>query len=823
MSQRFPTSVAAPAVPSARALTSARRRLRAWGLPLALAIAVSAVWGPAARAQAAQGGADQRADVFAFDIPPAPLNQVLTRLANESGILLAATPALVANRHSNGVRGSYSSQDALGLALAGTGLRATREAPDQYRLSVQPGAEAALLESVTVTGSAVSSGLPPVYPGGQVARGGRLGLLGNRDDMDTPFSATQYTSKLIEDQQAQNIGDVLVNDPSVRNTYSRGAGRDEFNIRGFSLFNYDVSFNGLYGVSPRNSSSLIGVERVEVLRGPNALLNGMAPYGSVGGSINLVPKRAGPDPLNRFTVSYIGDSQFGAHADLARRYGDSQEFGVRLNVAGSGGDLPMDGAREDLGAVALGLDYQSERFRIEGDINYQNRTTDARSGLLFPPPAGVQIGDAPDARRNFFPSWTYWKTKEWSGALRAEYDVTPDWTVYGALGARKHDFESMQTSWLMLDGAGNIGAVPARLDESLTSKTGEVGVRGRFQTGALKHEPALSASVLDIDYSSARIRSTTVFSNIYRPADLAKPDIARPGDLPKTSESRLYSIALADTISLADDRVQLIAGFRHQRIESANFDAATGRQSSDYDKSAITPAFALTVRPTERLSLYGNYIEGLSQGGTAPEGSLNAGEVFAPEISKQFEVGAKYDFGDFATTVSAFQIDRPSSYLDPDTQRYVSNGQQRNRGLEFLVQGEAARSVRLLGGVAYTDARLTRTEGGVNDGNRAPAVPRFQFNAAAEWDTPFLPGLTLTARMLRTSSQIVDVGNTQEIPGWTRFDVGARYAFNANGKPVVVRATVENVLNKNYWQSAAREGLTVGAPLTVLLSVSTEF
>jgi iron complex outermembrane receptor protein len=111
----------------------------------------------------------------------------------------------------------------------------------------------------------------------------------------------------------------------------------------------------------------------------------------------------------------------------------------------------------------------------------------------------------------------------------------------------------------------------------------------------------------------------------------------------------------------------------------------------------------------------------------------------------------------------------------------------------------------------------------VNDGNRAPAVPQFQFNAAAEWDTPFLPGLTLTARMLRTSRQYVDVGNTQEIPGWTRFDVGARYGFKANGTPMVVRATVENVFNKNYWQSAAREGLTVGAPLTVLLSVTAEF
>ncbi len=818
MPHRFPPTLPLPAQPMA--LRGHRQGSR---LPLALALALSALWASAPHAQPAPAGAGQAAALLTFDIAPAPLNQVLTRLANESGILLAAPRELLAGRQSGGVRGRYSRAEALDQALAGTGLRATREAPNQYRLVAIPETGAAVLEAVTVTGSALSSGLPPVYAGGQVASGGRVGLLGNLSNLDTPFSATQYTAKLIEDQQAQNIGDVLVNDPSVRNTYSRGAGRDEFNIRGFSLFNYDVSFNGLYGVSPRNASSLIGVERVEVLRGPNALLNGMAPYGSVGGAINLVPKRAGPDPLNRYTLTYIGDSQFGVHADLARRYGESQEWGVRLNVAGSGGDLPQDGSKEDLGAVALGLDYQSERFRLEGDINYQNRTTDARSGLLFPPEPGTDIGRAPDARRNFFPSWTYWKTKEWSGAVRAEFDVTPDWTVYGAVGARKHDFESMQTSWLMLDGEGDIGAVPARLNESLLSKTGEVGVRGRFNTGPVKHEPSLSASALAIDYSSARIRSSTIFSNLYHPADLPKPDIARPDDLPKTSESRLYSVALADKLSFAEDRVQVIAGVRHQRIESTNFDAATGRTSSDYAKSAVTPAFALTVRPTQRLSLYGNYIEGLSQGGTAPEGAVNAGEMFPPEIAKQFEVGGKYDFGDFFTTLSAFQIEKPSSYLDPASRRYVSDGQQRNRGLEFLVQGDAARGVRLLGGVAYTDGRLTRTEGGINDGNVAPAVPRFQFNAAAEWDTPFLPGLTLTARMLRTSRQYVDVGNTQQIPGWTRFDVGARYAFKANGTPMVVRATVENVFNKNYWQSAAREGLTVGAPMTVLLSVSADF
>ncbi|CAM3891068.1 TonB-dependent siderophore receptor [Bordetella tumulicola] len=772
-------------------------------------------------AQAA-GRAAATVPIHAYDVPAGSLAGALSRFADQANILLSVPATMTAGKTSPGVRGAYTVDGAFRVLLDSTGLEAVRQADGGYSLRTALTSAAATLPAVLVTASTAAADEP--YPGGEVTRGARLGLLGDRDFLDTPFSVTSYTSTLIENQQAQNIGDVLVNDPSVRNTYSRGAGRDEFNIRGFTLFNYDVAYNGLYGISPRNATSLIGIERVEVLRGPNALLNGMAPFGSVGGSINLEPKRAGADPLNRVTLSYIENSQFALQADIARRFGEDQRTGVRLNVLGGGGDMNISGAGEDMGAFALGLDYRGDRFRIEGDINYQNRTTDARSGLLFPPSSGEDIGHAPDPERNFFPDWTYWKAKEWTGDVRAEYDFSDDWTVYGALGARQHDFESLQTTWLMLDSAGTIGSVPARLNEKLWSKTGEVGIRGRFDTGPIKHEPVLSASFLDIDYSSARVRSsTTVFSDLYDPADLAKPSIAKPHDLGKTSETRLYSVALADTLSAMDGAVQLTVGLRQQRVQSVNYNPATGERLSDYGKSAVTPAVALTVKPTRQLALYGNYIEGLSQGGTAPAEAVNAGETFKPDVSKQFEVGVKYDFGTVATTLSAFQIEQSSAYLDPVTLRYQAAGRQRNRGLEFLVQGEPMRHVRLLGGVAYTAGVLTKTEGGVNDGRVAPAVPRWQFNASAEWDTPFAQGLTLTARMLHTSTQYVDAANTQELPSWTRFDVGARYATNINGTPVTLRAMVENVFNKQYWQSAAREGLTVAAPRTILLSVTAEF
>lgn len=770
----------------------------------------------------AQNPAPAASAPHAYDVPAGPLAGALSSFAEQSNILLSVPADMTAGKTSPGVRGAYRVDTAFRILLSNTGLQAVRRPEGGYALRPAPAASATTLPAVVVTGAS-ASGLPEAYAGGEVARGARIGLLGNRDFLDTPFSATAYTAKLIEDQQAQNIGDVLINDPSVRNTYARGAGRDEFNIRGFTLFNYDVAYNGLYGISPRNATSLIGIERVEVLRGPNALLNGMAPFGSIGGAINLVPKRAGDEPLNRVTLSYIENSQFGAQADISRRFGEDDRAGVRLNVLRSGGDMNISGASEDLGALSLGLDYRGNRFRIDGDINYQNRVTDARSGLLFPPGAGQEIGRAPDPKRNVFPDWTYWKAKEWSGDVRAEYDLSDDWTVYGALGARRHDFESLQTTWLMLDGTGRIGSVPARLNERLLSKTGEIGLRGRFDTGPIQHEPTLSASFLDIDYSSARVRASTVFSNLYDPVDLARPDIAKPTDLGKTSDTRLYSVALADTLSVLDGAVQLTAGLRQQRVQSVNYNPATGDRTSDYGKSALTPAFALTLKPGPHLSLYGNYIEGLSQGGTAPAEAANAGETLKPDVSRQYEIGAKYDFGTLATTLSAFQIEQPSAYVDPDTLRYQADGRQRNRGVEFLLQGELARRVRLLGGVAYTQGMLTKTRGGANDGHAAPAVPRWQFNAAAEWDTPFAQGLTLTARVLRTSTQYVDAANTQQLPGWTRFDVGARYATNINRTPVTLRATLENVFNKRYWQSAAREGLTVAAPRTLLLSVTAAF
>lgn len=792
-------------------------------LSLAAAMALTAIAPLGAHAQTTTAAPAVRS----FSIAAQPLAGALNELARQADLQLGFPATLVAGKTAPALSGRFTAQQALDRLLASSGLEGqVREGAVLVRPATPVPAGAAVLPTVSVVASAASASAPPgAYAGGQTARGGRIGLLGNRDLLDTPFSTTQYTTQLIDDQQAQTIGDVLVNDPSVRNTYGRNAGREEFNIRGFTLFNYDVSYNGLYGLSPRNAASLIGVERVEVLRGPSALLNGMAPAGSVGGGINLVPKRAGAEPLNRVTLSYADDSQLGAHADVSRRFGQDQQWGVRLNAARRSGDTPVHGSSERVDALALGLDYQGERVRLEADINYQSRTTHGRSSLLFPAASGTPVPAAPDNRLNIQPAWSYWKARERAAMLRGEVDLAPGLVAYGAVGAMQYDFDSLQVTSMLLDAQGQVAARPYRLRETVDTRSVETGLRGQFDTGSLRHEVVLSATAYAQDNGLLRQNGTVYRTDLYHPADVAMPGIVLAGSIPRTGETRMQSLALADTVSSRDGRVQLTLGARHQQVRTQSLNPATGASTNRYDESAVTPMAALLFKASDAISLYGNYIEGLSQGPTAPAGAANAGQMFPPTKSRQAEIGAKFDTGRLATTVSLFQIERPASVLDASTNPPVfrMDGRQRNRGLEVVTQGELRSGLRLLAGMAYTQGKQTRTQGGANDGRTAPATPRVQFNLGGEWDTPFLPGLTLTARGLHTGTQYVDAANTQQLPSWTRLDIGARYRFQTAGKPVTLRVSVENLLNRSFWQSAAREGLTLGAPRTLLLSLSTDF
>jgi iron complex outermembrane receptor protein len=184
-------------------------------------------------------------------------------------------------------------------------------------------------------------------------------------------------------------------------------------------------------------------------------------------------------------------------------------------------------------------------------------------------------------------------------------------------------------------------------------------------------------------------------------------------------------------------------------------------------------------------------------------------------------VGVKVDWGQLTTQAAVYEIRRPSSFTDPVTNIFSFGGEQRNRGLELTAYGEIQRGLRVLASAAFQQGKLTRTPGGANDGKNAAGVPERTFNFGLDWDTPFVPGLSVNGRVIHTGSVFTDAGNTLPVDGWTRLDVGARYAMKVAGRPVMLRAALENVTNERYW--VVSNYATVGAPRTLQLSASMDF
>jgi len=107
---------------------------------------------------------------------------------------------------------------------------------------------------------------------------------------------------------------------------------------------------------------------------------------------------------------------------------------------------------------------------------------------------------------------------------------------------------------------------------------------------------------------------------------------------------------------MADKRIQLTVGGRFQQVNSENFNVVTGAPTSSYGQNALSPAVAVLVKPRENVSVYANYIQGLEQGDTVGPNFANAGTVFLPYKTTQYEAGVKVDWGKLTTTVSLFQI-----------------------------------------------------------------------------------------------------------------------------------------------------------------------
>jgi iron complex outermembrane receptor protein len=763
-------------------------------------------------------------------VPAASLPEAVAALTAATGTQVLWQGVDYAGR-TRPVSGAATVDAALDAMLAGTGLTWRRRGPASVEIVRAPqpvrlDAGGVELPQIDVTAALPSGGTlgppPPAYAGGQLATGTQTGLFGNRSIFETPFSQRGFTRDFIENAQARGLTDVLAADPTVRPLTNGGSNFEGFLIRGFNIGRQAFLFDGLAGLIQNYHQVVEPLERIEVLNGPSVFLNGQPPTGGVGGIVNLIPKRATDTPVTDLRLGYTAPGNLGTSVDIGRRFGPDNALGVRLNAGTQGGNTAIRDQSERQDFAFLALDWRGERARFALDLGYQRYEID-----------GVRIGygltataPVPRPPRNDRLQGQPWETDRFErrqAVLRGEYDVAPNWTAGVAFGYSRYDTDQRITSVTVRDAAGNGTATPSRFDTLSENTVVEATLRGRVETGPLRHLLAFSASRIGSDGGSRFVTGSARPTNVYAPPFI--PESALPALAPfgRTGTTTIRGVAIGDEIGLWNDRILFTAGLRWSDVVVRNFNPDSGARTSRYQADRISPAFGLVVRPTPELSLYANYVEALEQGGVAPTTAVNAGEAAPPLVSDQVEIGAKYDFGRVAVTAALFRIEKANSYVDPASRRFTTEGRQVHQGLELTAFGELLPGLRLIAGVTLLDAEVTRSAGGALDGRRPVAVPRSYGSIGLDWDVPGVPGLALNGSVQATGNQAVDAANTQRIRGYALLNLGARYTVTMRDTPVTLRFNVLNVTGEDYYASAGFGTLLVGAPRTFLLSSAFRF
>ncbi len=675
-----------------------------------------------------------------------------------------------------------------------------------------------------------------IVSGGQVARSGNYGMLGNRDSLTTPFTVTSFTNQAIADTQAQTVNELIENDASTSNQTLSSASQ-AWSIRGFRSTQQDVSFNGLYGVAPRFYSGIEGVERVELLKGPAALLYGMAPNGRTsGGNINYVPKHAqGGKNQNSLTLAYGDGKQFSQNLDISERSLDNK-WGLRLNAFHTNGSGYFPDEMKKATSTTIGLDRKGSHSRFSLDLGYAFQDVENPQYRVTLNKGQQSLLPSADHNKNYGGIGTYRDITEKYGVARYEYDFNKNLMGYVTAGMRITDLNSITSSFKIMNTdwnkTGSVNSQWSRTNSTDKSNSQEVGLRGKFNTGSLKHE--LIFAVNRYDMRVDRLKGANITK---KNISFTSPEwgFGYTGDgKPGTNtwnRARHTGAALTDVMTTADDKWTFIVGGRYQKIKESTYEVNHNKGTVTdtlYDTHAWTPAFGLVYKVSPSASVYANYIEGLAAGDIVGSGYANEGQMLSPYKTKQYEVGAKFDFGRYLATLSAFVIRQNGAMDDNENgQTYLRSSEVRHRGIEASIMGEPIKGTRVMAGLMFLDAtymKATDKNGGNYAGKREFGIPRWTSVIRVEQDIKGVKGLSLNTRLTYNGSAYYNSANNVKVPQWIRWDLGAKYEFTGWGHPMIIRADVYNVMNKSYWIALQdNNGLFTGKGRTGVISLETKF
>ena len=676
-----------------------------------------------------------------------------------------------------------------------------------------------------------------------------LGVLGKANAFTAPITVVNYDEQALNNTEARTLVDAVAKkDASVWQFGGESNTLTGLYFRGYQLDARQFSVNGLAGMYGTQGTASVQVGSAQLIKGASTTVNGMDPEGAVSGSVNIETKKAADEGNRKIGLGWFSNNRAQGTFDLGQRFGENKEFGVRANGKLRHGDTPRHGYSEDNKEFALNADYRGEKLRVAFDSIYAKRKTNGgRARMQDIQNASGRLFDAPEGKVNLAPSWQAQNTRGQTNMLTFEWDAFENAQITGGIGYNNARYYGSFASPTVTSSGLTYNSGRARLtDQRFKTLSMNLTARGEFETGPVSHNWSTAFDRIDrkrTTYQGARQTQNRVIDpSLDIPTQLAKLD-SNLGSAWNPTPSldtviKVNSLAVSDTLGFADNKYRLTLGGRFQAVEQKN--KLNGRKA---DASRFSPMLMAAWVPQPDLVVYGNYMEDLEPSDirTDDDGHVTMAD---PRVSRQFEVGVRKNWGDFVTTLNAFQIKRPGYWRGNTTSgtdfaarknaglAYSGSeqGMERSRGIEFNTYANLLnKTLRPSFGLMYLQSTVKDYPNFADNlvNGVQVANPRVIAKAGVEWDTPFAKGLTLNGNVSYFGKSYQDTQKQYAFPSYTLVDVGARYKTKLGKNTLTVSSSVENLFNKNYWQVQRgqydRSFAVVGMPRTYWLKAELDF
>jgi iron complex outermembrane receptor protein len=677
----------------------------------------------------------------------------------------------------------------------------------------------------------------------QRKHGTTIDSYGNASLHDTPASVTVITRQQLDDRQIRTLSELAREDASLGDNYAPVGYYQDIAIRGYPLDPATgFRFNNL-SIAGEQEIALEDKQQVEVLKGLAGLEAGVM---EPGGVINYVTKR--PADVRTATVGIDSHgSRYGA-VDVGGWL--TPTFGLRANLAYEDTHSYVQHADGRRNFYSIAADWHiTPKATLELDSDYQASAQRSVSGYQLLGGTGIPEHASTSRMLGFEPWQQPVSIHASNSAARFNYQFDPDWRLRLAAGhSRTVIDDNVAFAYGCFYAASCAsGATPGNFfapngdydvydyrspDDTRVTDEARAVLEGHVETGAITHDLNVGASA----FRRTIDRRNDVYDYVGTAnIDETDPPYFAPSpNQPGPSERRLtswqHSVFALDRIHLGD-HWQVIAGDRFVHLHERAYDSS-GAPERDTRMSKSLPQAAVLWQPTDPMTAYLSYSEGLSLGEQAPYWTSNDGDTLGPRLSRQIEAGIKYQWSEaLDLTGAVYRIHQPYQFAQPDNTAagftFVQHGEEVHTGLELGATGRITRNLSLTASATLIQARAQNTGTPAYEGHQVVNVPRVRTAVYANYRLPFAPRLSLMGGWRYAAPNPATPDGRVRVPAYHVFDAGLTYATQWNGHALTWRASMDNVFNHFYWRDTGTSGgdsyLFPGAPRLARLSVTYAF